>query len=737
MDKKGLKKELCWISITQILILILSTLSFSIMLSDFTIAQETNSPVPIDVNKLGTRTFKFGGGEYPLSEAITAPDTITGLIENGELTAAGTKALQDAGLKNPLLKDNQIMAGGSAAPGLFTEQGLGGQLYQGAYWSVLVVGAVLMVGQLAGWEQEQTKSVAIAAAAGIMAGHLTSGILAQTQTWQTVIEGLGVSTGTIVSAGVGLVVGVAVLLATYQKEKEKTVSFICEPWQPPVRGEKCEECNKNPLHKCTEYKCRSLGQACQLLNKENPGKEMCTWVNPKDVNSPVISPYTDVLSPTELSYISDTSIRPPALGVKIVRGAAGDGCLKAFTPLVFGISTNEPARCKIDFNHTIKFGDMRFDFGESSDFAYNHTQRMRLPGPAYNQTGTGSPILQNDGTMQLFVRCMDANENQNADEYSVKFCVDKTPDTTAPNIEGTSIPSGNPVRYNADKVSVAFFVNEPAECRWGITGGQTFENLPNAMECATEPDDINVFLSYTCVANFTGIKNNAENKFYVRCKDKPGLPENERNVMTQDYLGGYVLKGSQPLNIVKVGPNETVSGSTEDVSVDLTVQTDDGAEEGKATCLLSPLGTNDTYVLMAETDNYLHKQTLQLRTGTYTYYFRCTDLGGNSDEDKVTFNVFSDRAAPQVTRVYKEEGAGLKVVTNEDAECRYSLTSCNFVFGEGIALVYSNPSIKTNSYLEWKPNTVYYIKCRDPFGNEPNPNECSTIVKAIETLGAK
>jgi hypothetical protein len=111
-------------------------------------------------------------------------------------------------------------------------------------------------------------------------------------------------------------------------------------------------------------------------------------------------------------------------------------------------------------------------------------------------------------------------------------------------------------------------------------------------------------------------------------------------------------------------------------------------------------------------------------------------LGGNTAESKTTFSVFSDKEAPKVTRVYKEEGTGLKVVTNEDAECVYSLTSCNFVFDEGLKLIYSNPSVRTNSYVEWKPNTVYYIKCRDPYGNEPNPNECSVVAKPVESTRA-
>jgi hypothetical protein len=49
----------------------------------------------------------------------------------------------------------------------------------------------------------------------------------------------------------------------------------------------------------------------------------------------------------------------------------------------------------------------------------------------------------------------------------------------------------------------------------------------------------------------------------------------------------------------------------------------------------------------------------------------------------------------------------------------------------GLKLLYANEANKKSSYAEWKPNTIYYIKCRDFFGNEPNPNECSVIAGII------
>ena len=97
----------------------------------------------------------------------------------------------------------------------------------------------------------------------------------------------------------------------------------------------------------------------------------------------------------------------------------------------------------------------------------------------------------------------------------------------------------------------------------------------------------------------------------------------------------------------------------------------------------------------------------------------------------MNFNIFIDRIVPRVTRVYKDS-EGLKIVTNEDAECAYSLTSCNFNINEGLKLVYLTVNNKMNHFVEWQSGSKYYIKCRDVFGNEPSPNACSIIVNTVE-----
>ncbi len=688
---------------------------------------------PAGGSPFADKFFGKGSSQFELAKSIDYTKPITSEqakllgFEKAEFVD-GKNILTDSTGKETMLDSTGATASGGTGYsykilGIETENFFYGNLLEGVTWAVAAATVIQLVGRLAGAEDNLVNTATIAAVGGIMAGKIAYGLYGNIQAKTGVGGYLGTGLSPIQAGLIGVGVAAVIFIILYKEQNKQLVSFQCLPWEPPIGGSKCEECNKDPFRPCSEYRCKSLGQACQLLN---PGTadEKCAWVNPKDVNSPTITPWTDALKPSGLQYIPDTSIRPPALGVKIVKGDSG--CLQAFTPLEFGINNNEPAQCKIDYNHTSSFEQMQYYFGENNYFLYNHTQKMRLPGPEA-ASGQLSPLLSNDGTFSLYVRCMDANGNQNVDEYAISFCVDKGPDTTPPVIEKTSILSGGYVQYNADQVPIDVYVNEPAECKWSIQS-KAYEDMENSMSCSTQQYQINSDLLYTCSGNLTGIENRADNKFYFRCKDQPDKPDNERNVNVQSYE--LILKGSQPLDIISVEPNETITGSTSTIDVNLEVETSNGAEEGKSTCYFSTTGITDSYITMFETNSHQHRQTFSLVEGGYNFFVRCIDAGGNLAESSTNFSVEVDKKAPEVSRAYKQEG--LKIVTNEDAECTYSLTSCNFVLTEGIKMIYSNPDIKNNHFAEWKPTSTYYIKCRDAYDNQPNPNECSIIANAIE-----
>ncbi len=576
-------------------------------------------------------------------------------------------------------------------------------------WAAGVSAAIYMFGQMFGFGKQEVKAASIATFSGFMSWKLASKI----------------SSLKNVAPWIGIGVGLLVFALLYKKEKKKVVVFECLPWQPPVGGADCEKCNEAKSEEglslaCSEYKCRSLGQACQLVN---PGtsEEKCVWVNPHDVTSPTIEPNEAVL--THGYAYQDVKIRPPGWGFRIVRLNTKDGCIKAFEPLQFGIVTNEPAACKIDYNHTKSFDEMRYWFGGTNLLLYNHTQRLALPGPeALEQQ---APELQNDGTYTLYVRCRDANGNYNEEEFAIRFCVEKGPDTTPPQIMRTSIESGMPIAYNTTSLEITLYVNEPAECRWSRED-KDYEQMENNMTCATNIWQTDNGEEYACSAVLTGLKDRQENVFYFRCKDQPWAEESERNVNRESYK--LVLVGTEPLSIIKAEPNNTViKGSGDVVTINLEVETDYGYKNGEATCYYSTTPADKDYIAFFETGSNKHKQSQYLTEGKYTYYIKCIDLGGNTAYTTISFTVETDNRAPIITRVYRD-GDKLAIITDENATCTYSTEDCNFKLEDGINMPYENSK---EHYAEWKLSKTYYIKCMDEYGNQPLPTECSIVVRGF------
>lgn len=577
------------------------------------------------------------------------------------------------------------------------------------------LGASVMgtIGSMVGGEEGSKYGMIAGAAGGAVAG---------------IAEQLGMSrTGSLL---LGLGVSVAIFVLIYSKKSTELVEFYCLPWEAPIGGGDCELCNE--FEECSEYTCKSLGQACEIAN---PGTEEqnCFWQNPHDVNSPIIE-----MREVEGEHIwkPDMSIRPPATGVVISH--KNKGCIKAFTPLEFTFITDEPAQCKIDYDLAKStkedpragFEEMAFYVAGSNLFVYNHTEKLSLPGP--DSINAVAPELKNDGTYTLYVRCQDANGNFNQDAYSISFCVEKGPDTTPPLIVDVNIPSGNPLQYNQTSLDLEVYVNEPSECKWSRSD-RDYKNMENNMDCDMNLWEMNNENVYTCRADLTGIEDRKENSYYFKCKDQPWAEEGDRNTNAQSYL--YKVIGTQPLNILEILPNEeTISGATDTLPVFLEIKTDNGHKNGESNCYYSNKKpeSDEDYIKFLETGTNKHEQRQDLVTGDYTYYFKCVDLGGNAVYNSTTFKVKTDRSEPKIVRVYKEAGE-LKIITDEEAECSYSNKDCNFEIEDGIQMISLDSEIHN---AIWEINKNYYIRCKDEYNNQPYPNICSIIVRPFELESA-
>lgn len=627
-------------------------------------------------------------------------------------------------------KDNGIMTGlmsfweypfgigKKGAEGFKVVGGTGHALVDGFKWAAIAYYAGTMIGDMFGMSEKNSKALGTALAAGTFAYNaLDTFEFAANSPFAT--EG-AFSWGGLSPGMVGVGIGIVVFALMYKEVETKVVEFNCMPWQAPVGGDSCEVCNDADLP-CSEYRCRALGQNCEIVNAGTE-EEKCVNVNPRDVSPPVIRPnYNELSVGHDYKNVRNS---PPGPGFDIVRVGAPDGCLEVFTPLEFGLILDEPGQCKIDASHTTKFDDMVAYVGGSNLYLYNHSERFSLPSAAAIENS--SLVLENGKDMTFFVRCRDKNGNENGAEYAVNFCVDPTPDSTAPRIEATSVENGGCVAENIDSSEVKFYTNEPAQCRWSSVD-QAYENMVNEMSCSNEVYQANAAQLFTCVAELGGIARDGTS-YYVRCEDRA----EDKNVMRQSFV--FSLRGSTGLVLKNLQPNGTVSGSVSPMPVELYAETLFGCNNGRAVCEWSsdPVGyqgsngaggSNFIQFFDTNTEDGIHTQRLDLGSGAHKYFVKCIDAGGNLVESSVEFNLDIDNNPPMIARIY-EEGEMLKIVTVRDSECSYTFDNCDFSFEEGTEMPYGNTTVHV---AEWNEDKTYYIKCRDEFLNVEAG--CSVIVR--------
>ena len=485
--------------------------------------------------------------------------------------------------------------------------------------------------------------------------------------------------------------------------RETKAHFTCYPWEAPTGGEDCEKCNSE-LKTCSQYRCSSLGQACGLVN---PGTALEACIATKnDGVPPKISPWEKNLTEGYKYYdVSNNGFK-----VKTEKGE----CIPAYTPLVFGVSTDELSQCKVDLENK-NFEEMQDYFGSDNLFKKEHSMPFLIPHPEAIANATGLTyeyILNKIGNIRLYVKCQDVNGNVNTAPYLIDICIKPGPDKTAPMIYGADPVSGSYVRFNQSKQDMTLYVNEPAECKYSLLD-KGYDSMENNMSCLTGFTQASV-LGWTCSASLP--LNLSLSNFYFRCKDQPWLTgenESRRNVNSQSFV--YELKKSNSeLKIDRIEPNGTIVAGVEPFSVNLKVYTSGGAESGKADCSFR-FAEDGSWIQFFDTFSSIHEQIFsQMLSGEHTIYVNCKDVAGNEVESSTTFKLNLDTKAPKVVRVYNS--GMLTIITNEDAECVYSNENCNFVWENATKMT----GLLREHETTQEQGKSYYIKCKDKYENKGN-----------------
>ena len=178
-------------------------------------------------------------------------------------------------------------------------------------------------------------------------------------------------------------------------------------------------------------------------------------------------------------------------------------------------------------------------------------------------------------------------------------------------------------------------------------------------------------------------------------------------------------------------PNATtIKDSTDRVNVALRTETSAGFNNGEATCYYkNNTQTEGSYIAFSTTGSYTHTtgKDLWLPQGSYVYDIKCVDLGGNLDVERIFFDVEVDDDPPFVVRAYHED-IYLKIITNEEATCVYDIVKCHYEFDDGIDMTTVSD---TTHFTDWNTQKSFYIKCRDKYGQEPDADKCTIIVRPL------
>lgn len=480
------------------------------------------------------------------------------------------------------------------------------------------------------------------------------------------------------------------LVVDYAFQNETTITYNvdCNLWQPPEGGDNCELCNNADVP-CSEYKCRSLGASCDLVN-EGTGNETCVSLFVNDVNSPVIEPAEGLIS-------EDLEIREGTEEGN--KGYEVTTLIPAFTDVQLGIQTDEPAICKYSAEPSTNYEDMTNNFG-SELYVYNHSILFSLGDEV-----TDEEILAlNQGIYSIYVRCSDVQGNANERDYYISFTVDTTPDLTPPEVRYTSIDNGAYMSYQLEETPFSIWTNEPADCRWN-TNDTGYDFMSGTMDCASSGFEQSslYYGTYECSTTLTGVTASDENTYYFRCKDQTG------NVNEDSFV--FTTRASESeLDIVSVSPDDV----SFDTDVTLELETDGGADDGKAVCAFSTedVGYN-SMIQFANTNDTVHTQALTLVPGDYTYYFMCQDVAGNQAGNSTSFTVEVDTAAPEIESVYVDPAySTLTLIMDEASTCEYA--SDTFSFGEGTEMTGENTTAHDASLDFYR----YYIACEDAYSNQ-------------------
>jgi hypothetical protein len=524
----------------------------------------------------------------------------------------------------------------------------------------------------------------------------------------------------------------------------KDVKFSCQPWSAPTNIDNCNKCNKDEF--CTEYKCRSLGADCKTIEASDIyDTEDILCIGGDDNSDPVIE-----FEIVEGAYNQETSANAD---VKLISSEDSD-CILGGSNIEFKLKTTdddveEYTRCVYSwFAGDISQGDDGFEceedvcheFFEGNQYSKTHTFKDVLPkyGKEYvSEDNSGEPG-EKQGNLNMYVKCMDAADNFNRNDYVINFCIREGLDKTHANIMEFIPEDGSYLAFDETTKDIIIKLDKPAECRWSHSDDEVYDNMidfeivnqETTTGCDTSYYDEGENGRWSCSTTLIDLMAESENNIYIKCSNQPWICDNSLD--SCDYDGPWeeadrkknakafpytLYKTKTDLNITSIFPQGDIFVGLSALGITLEVETSGGADEGVARCSWDDGISIGRFL---ETDSTIHTQAgFLLDDGDYEFNITCEDEAENVATGKARFNLDTDEEAPIIVRAYKE-GGSLEIITNEEAECYFDWKGCDpfsFESKESTEFDMTDGIFSRIHSTDWLPTVTYYIKCKDKYGN--------------------
>jgi hypothetical protein len=158
-------------------------------------------------------------------------------------------------------------------------------------------------------------------------------------------------------------------LNPFKKPRIEILDFaFCANWQAPVTQTSCSQCVENGF--CSEYRCKSLGQTCQYVERNGVG--VCLEQEPQTQTVAItkISSNTSTVTLGSLTAFENT-----------IYGASLSPTLFAGDMVSFSFETSVPTKCKMSYAPNMSFVRLPGVWVGTGAFATSHSVQLRSPPP--------------------------------------------------------------------------------------------------------------------------------------------------------------------------------------------------------------------------------------------------------------------------------------------------------------------------------------------------------------------